>query len=60
MQTTQASPRLPGVRATMLFLIGGLVNWALLPLFLLLLVPLIGLMMVEATQAGGHLPWPVA
>src|SRR5262249_21953439 len=23
-------------------------------------VPLIGLMTVEATQAGGHLPWPVA
>ena len=60
MQTTQAPPRLPGVRATTLFLIGGLVLWAFLLLFLLLLVPLIGLMMVEAIQAGGHLPWPVA
>lgn len=60
MQTTQAPPRLPGVRATTLFLIGGLVLWAFLLLFLLLLVPLIGLMTVEATQAGGHLPWPVA
>ncbi|HET8905341.1 MAG TPA: hypothetical protein VFN11_00095 [Ktedonobacterales bacterium] len=60
METTQAPPRLPGVRATTLFVIGGLVNWAFLLLFLLLLVPLIGLMMVEATQAGGHLPWPVA
>ena len=53
MQTTQTPPRLPGVRATTLFLF---VSWA----FLLLLVPLIGLMTVEATQAGGHLPWPVA
>ena len=60
MQTTQAPPRLPGMRATTLFLIGGLVLWAFLLLFLLLLVPLIGLMTVEATQAGGHLPWPVA
>lgn len=60
MQTTQAPPRLPGVRATTLFLIGGLVLWAFLLLFLLLLAPLIGLMTVEATQAGGHLPWPVA
>jgi len=56
MQTTQAPPRLPGARATTPFLIGGLV----LPLFLLPLAPLIGLMTVEATQAGGHLPWPVA
>jgi hypothetical protein len=56
MQTTQVSPRLPGVRATTAFLIGGLI----LPLFLLPLVPLTGLMTVEATQAGGHLPWPVA
>jgi hypothetical protein len=60
MQTTQAPPRLPGVRATTLFLINALVYWAFLLLFLLLLVPLIGLMTVEATQAGGHLPWPVA
>jgi hypothetical protein len=60
MQTTQAPPRLPGVRATALFLIGGLVSWVFLLLFLLLLVPLIGLMTVEATQAGGRLPWPVA
>ena len=56
MQTTQAPPRLPGVRATTPFLIGGLI----LPLFLLPLVPLIGLMTVDATQAGGHLPWPAA
>ena len=59
MQTThatQAPSWLPGVRARTLFLIGGLV----LPLFLLPLAPLIGLMTVEATQAGGHLPWPVA
>src|SRR5260221_13783742 len=60
MPTTQAPPRLPGVRATTLFLIGALVLWAFLLLFLLLWVPLIGLMTVEATQAGGHLPWPVA
>ena len=60
MPTTPAPPRLPGVRATTLFLIGGLASCALLLLFLLLLVPLIGLMTVEATQAGGHLPWPVA
>src|SRR5260221_6508185 len=60
MQTTQPPPRLPGARATTLFLISGLVLWAFLLLFLLLLVPLIGLMTVEATQAGGHLPWPVA
>ncbi len=60
MPTTHAPPRLPGARATTLFLIGGLVLWAFLLLFLLLLVPLIGLMTVEATQAGGHLPWPVA
>ena len=60
MPTTQAPPRLPGVRATTPFLIGALVLWAFLLLFLLLLVPLIGLMTVEATQAGGHLPWPVA
>jgi hypothetical protein len=60
MQTTQAPPRLPGVRATTLFLINALVLPLFLLLFLLLLVPLIGLMTVEATQAGGHLPWPVA
>src|SRR5260221_3638023 len=60
MQTTQPPPRLPGARATTLFLISGLVLWAFLLLFLLLLVPLIGLMTVEATQASGHLPWPVA
>jgi hypothetical protein len=60
MQTTQAPPRLPGVRATTLFLIGALVLPLFLLLFLLLLVPLIGLMTVEATQVGGHLPWPVA
>jgi hypothetical protein len=60
MQTTQAPPRLPGVRATTLFLINALVLSLFLLLFLLLLVPLIGLMTVEATQAGGHLPWPVA
>ncbi len=60
MPTTPAPPRLPGVRATTLFLIGALVLWAFLLLFLLLWVPLIGLMTVEATQAGGHLPWPVA
>jgi len=60
MPTTQAPPRLPGVRATTPFLIGALVLWAFLPLFLLLFAPLIGLMTVEATQAGGHLPWPVA
>jgi hypothetical protein len=59
MQTTQAPPRLPGVRATTPFFINALVFWALLLLFLLL-APLIGLMTVEATQAGGHLPWPVA
>ncbi|HEX9412875.1 MAG TPA: hypothetical protein VF916_05180 [Ktedonobacterales bacterium] len=60
MPTTQAPSRLPGVRATTPFLIGALVLWAFLLPFLLLLVPLIGLMTVEATQAGGHLPWPVA
>jgi hypothetical protein len=60
MQAIQAPPRLPGVRATTLFLINALVLSAFLLLFLLLLVPLIGLMTVEATQAGGHLPWPVA
>jgi hypothetical protein len=60
MPTTQAPPRLPGVRATTLFLINALVLSLFLLLFLLLLVPLIGLMTVEATQAGGHLPWPVA
>jgi len=60
MQATQAPPRLPGVRATTLFLINALVLSAFLLLFLLLLVPLIGLMTVEATQASGHLPWPVA
>ncbi|HEU4782305.1 MAG TPA: hypothetical protein VFS83_03095 [Ktedonobacterales bacterium] len=60
MQTTQAPSRLPGVRATTLFLIGGLVSWTFLLLFLLLLVLLIGLMTVEATQVSGHLPWPVA
>lgn len=57
MQTTQAPPWLPGVRATTLVLISGLVTG---PLFLPLVAPLIGLMTVEATQAGGHLPWPVA
>ena len=60
MQTTQAPSRLPGVRARTLFLISALVYWAILLPFLLLLVPLIGLMTVEATQASGHLPWPVA
>lgn len=60
MQTTQAPSRLPGVRASTLFLINVLVSWAILLLYLLLLGPLIGLMMVEATQASGHLPWPVA
>jgi hypothetical protein len=60
MQTTPAPPWLPGVRATTPFLINALVFWAFLLLFLLLLAPLIGLMTVEATQAGGHLPWPVA
>jgi hypothetical protein len=60
MQTTQALARLPGVRARTLFLINVLVSWAILLLYLLLLVPLIGLMTVEATQASGHLPWPVA
>jgi hypothetical protein len=60
MQTTQAPPRLPGVRARTLYLISALVPWALLLLVLPLWVPLIGLMTVEATQAGGHLPWPVA
>jgi hypothetical protein len=60
MQTTQAPPRLPGVRARTLFLINALILPLFLLLFLLLLVPLIGLMTVEATQAGGHLPWPVA
>lgn len=60
MQTTQAPPRLPGVRATTLFLINALASCAFPLLFLLLLGPLIGLMTVEATQAGGHLPWPVA
>jgi len=61
MQTTQAPPRLPGVRATTLFLINALVSWAaVLLLFLLPLAPVIGLMTVDATQAGGHLPWPVA
>lgn len=60
MQTTQVSLRLPGVRARTLFLINVLVSWAIVLLSLLLLVPLIGLMMVEATRASGHLPWPVA
>jgi hypothetical protein len=60
MQSTQAPPRLPGVRARTLYLISALVPWALLLLVLPLWVPLIGLMTVEATQAGGHLPWPVA
>ena len=60
MQTTQAPSRLPGVRASTPFLINALVSWALLLLCLLLLVPLIGLMTVEATQASGHLHWPVA
>lgn len=60
MQTTQVPSRLPGVRASTLFLINALVSWALLLLCLLLLVPLIGLMTVEATQASGHLHWPVA
>lgn len=60
MQTTQAPSRLPGVRASTLFLISALVYWAILLPFLLLFVLLIGLMTVEATQAGGHLPWPVA
>lgn len=59
MQTIQAPPQLPGVRATTLFLINALVSWAFMLPFLLLLVPLIGLMTVEATQASGHLPWPV-
>ena len=57
MQTTQVSLRLPGVRATTPFLISGIVLLApVLPLW----APLIGLMMVWATQASGHLPWPVA
>lgn len=60
MQTTQAPSRLPGVRASTLFLINVLVSWGILLLCLLLLVPLIGLMTVEATQASGHLPWPFA
>ena len=60
MQTTQALSRLPGVRASTLFLINVLVSWAILLLYLLLLGPLIGLMTVEATRASGHLPWPVA
>jgi hypothetical protein len=57
MQATQALPRLPGVRATTLFLIGALIFWALVvPMWILL----IGLMTVETLQASGHLPWPVA
>ena len=57
MQATQAPPRLPGVRATTLFLISALVTAALfLPLWALL----IGLMSVETLLAGGHWPWPVA
>ena len=60
MPTTQAPSRLPGVRASTLFLINVLVSWGILLLCLLLLVPLIGLMTVEATQASGHLPWPFA
>jgi hypothetical protein len=56
MQTTQAPPRLPGVRATTLVLINALVSGAFLPLWALL----IGLMSGEAIQASGHLPWPVA
>lgn len=60
MPTTQAPSRLPGVRASTLFLINVLVSWGILLLCLLLLVPLIGLMTVEAIQASGHLPWPFA
>lgn len=55
-QAAEASPRLPGVRARTVFLISGLVFWALvLPMALL-----IALMTAWPTQAGGHLPWPVA
>jgi hypothetical protein len=60
MPPIQAPPRLPGVRATTLVLIAALIYGALLLLLLPLLAVPIALMTGEATQAGGHLPWPVA
>jgi hypothetical protein len=57
MQAIQAPPRLPGVRATTLFLISALVSATLFaPLWALLT----GLMTVETILTSGHLPWPIA
>ncbi len=57
MQAKQAPPHLPGTSATTPYLINAILSGALLlPVWALF----IGLITVDAIQAGGHLPWPVA